>query len=80
MKNVFFSVCKIYGMENGTLTYYGRLADVKECNPELFAVWQNTIRKDRYYFIRGSDRYYYIVALLCNPIGLIQKDPMWGYK
>ena len=38
---------QIYGMENGTLNFHGRLQDVKEFNPELFTIWQEKIKKAR---------------------------------
>ena len=38
---------QIYGMENGTLNFHGRLQDVKEFNPELFTVWQEKIKRAR---------------------------------
>lgn len=34
-------------MDNGCLTSYGRLQDVKEGNADLFAVWQQAVRQAR---------------------------------
>jgi len=48
---------QIYGMENGTLNFYGRLQDVKEFNPELFTVWQEKIKRARYQFLPVADNF-----------------------
>ena len=70
--------CQIYGMENGTLNFHGRLQDVKEFNPELFTIWQEKIKRARCDLLWS---YMYVVCMsndlpvLSGPVqSIAQKD------
>lgn len=53
-------------MDEGALMYHGRLQDVKEFNPELFATWQGLIRKARLLNVEFYNvKYHFIECNIC---------------